>query len=61
MIRLYVGFVFVMTLLNLRRASDLPAGAAALVTAVSARFVRKKPDRARASLAKPTDELEYHI
>lgn len=60
-ILLYVGFQFVMTPLHLRRASALPAGAATLVTAVLARFVRKKRDRARASLAKPTDELEYHI
>jgi len=60
-ILLYVGFVFVMTPLNLRRASALPAGAAALVAVVLARFVRRKRDRTRASLAKPTDELEYHI
>lgn len=60
-ILLYVGFVFVMTPLNLRRASALPAGAATLGAAIAARFVRRNRDRARAALPKPSDELEYHI
>lgn len=58
---LYVGFDFVMKPLGLRRATALPAGAAAIGAAIVARFVRKKRDRSRAALAKPSDELEYHI
>ena len=61
LVLLYVGFEFAMTPLGLRRASALPAGAATLGAAIAARFVRRKRDRARAALAKPTDELEYHI
>ncbi|HUY88562.1 MAG TPA: sulfite exporter TauE/SafE family protein [Pirellulales bacterium] len=61
LVLLYVGFEFAMTPLGLRRASALPAGAAALGAAMVARFVRRKRDRSRAALAKPSDELEYHI
>ena len=61
LVLLYVGFDFAMKPLGLRRASALPAGAAAIVAAIVAQIVRKKRDRTRAALAKPSDELEYHI
>lgn len=61
LVLLYVGFDFAMKPLGLRRATALPAGAAALAAAIVARFMRRKRDRSRAKLAKPSDELEYHI
>lgn len=60
-ILLYVGFDFVLTASGVRRATALPSGAAAIGAAILARIVRKKRDRSRAALAKPSDEVEYHI
>lgn len=61
LILLYVGFMFVMTPTSARSSSALPAGLAALGVFILSRLFRRwRPPPARV-MARPSNEIEYHI
>lgn len=61
LILLYVGFMFVMTPTSARSSSALPAGLATLGAFILSRLFRRwRPPPARV-MARPSNEIEYHI